>query len=114
MNEKAPWQEGSDWFVFRDPDERSYYAADLTSELIDRATSPKANGALELVLVGVVQLEMPQLQVVTVAGVQRTYAIAFLGGVGGDPPADWKWTARVSCANGERFDKTTNFRLRNT
>jgi len=114
MNEKAPWKEGDDWFVFRDPDEKSYYAADLTEELIDRATTPKASGALELVLVGVVQLEAPQLQVVTVAGVPRTYAIAFLGGIDGEPPADWKWTARVSCANGERFDKTTHFRRRDT
>lgn len=114
MNEKAPWQEGGDWFVFRDPDEKSYYAADITAELIDRATTPKSTGALELVLIGVVQLEAPQIQVVTVAGVQRTYAIAFLGGIDGDPPANWKWTARVTCANGERFDKTTNFKRRDT
>jgi len=114
MNEKAPWQEGSDWFVFRDPDEKSYYVADITAELADRATTPKSTGALELVLAGVVQLEAPQIQVVTVGGEQRTYAIAFLGGIDGDPPAAWKWTARVTCANGERFDKTTNFKRRDT
>lgn len=114
MNEKAPWKEGNDWFVFRDPDEKSYYVADVTNELLDRATTPKPTAALELVLVGVVQLEAPQIQVVEVAGVQRTYAIAFLGGVDGEPPVDWKWTARVTCANGERFDKTTHFRRRDT
>ena len=111
MSAKEPWQEGDDYFVNRDPNEESYYAADITQELIDRATTA-ASFVLELV--GVETLEDPEMQVVTKDGVQRTYIVAFLGGTGDDPPADWRWTARVRCANGERFDKTTHFRRKDT
>ena len=106
MSSRVPVKVGDKWMVDRDPDEKSHYVADITQELADRATTATA---VELVLVGVVQLELPQLQVVTVEGVQRTYAVAFLGGTDSDPPDGWKWVARVTCDNGERFDKTTWF-----
>lgn len=106
MSIKVPIKVGDKWMVDRDPDEKSHYVADVTQELADRATTAES---VELVLVGVVQLEDPALQVVTVEGVQRTYAVAFLGGTGSDPPDGWKWVARVTCDNGERFDKTTWF-----
>ena len=106
MSEKEPTIIDGKMTVDRDPDEKSHYAADITEELIDRATTAVS---VVLVLVGVVQLEDPQIQVVTKDGAQRTYVVAFLGGTDAEPPAGWKWVARVTCANGERFDKTTWF-----
>jgi 6-phosphogluconolactonase (cycloisomerase 2 family) len=106
MSAIQPTKNGDKWTVPRDPDEKSHYAADITDELADRATTAVS---VELVLVGVVQLELPQIQVATLAGVQRTFVVAFLGGTDTEPPDGWKWVARVTCANGERFDKTTWF-----
>jgi len=106
VNAKAPTKIGDKWTVDRDPDEKSHYLADITQELIDRATTAVS---VELVLVGVVQLELPTIQTATKDNAQRTYAVAFLGGTDAEPPEGWKWVARVTCANGERFDKTTWF-----
>jgi len=106
MSGKEPTKIGDKWTVDRDPDEKSHYLADITQELIDRATTAVS---VELVLVGVLQLELPTIQTVTKDNVQRTYAVAFLGGTDAEPPEGWKWVARVTCANGERFDKTTWF-----
>ena len=106
MSDKKPVLVEGKWTVDRDPDEKSHYAADITEELADRATTAVS---VELILVGVVQLELPDIQVVTVEGVERTYIVAFLGGTDTEPPPGWKWVARVTCANGERFDKTTWF-----
>lgn len=106
MSAKVPTLIDGKMMCDRDPDEESYYAADITEELADRNTTAKS---VELVLVGVAQLEEPDIQVATKDGVPHTYVVAFLGGIDGDPPEDWKWVARVRCANGERFDKTTHF-----
>jgi hypothetical protein len=106
MSAIVPLKVGEKWMCNRDPDEKSHYAADITDELTDRATTAVS---VELVLVGVVQLEVPGIQTVTVGQIQRTYVVAFLGPTESDPPDGWKWVARVTCANGERFDKTTWF-----
>jgi hypothetical protein len=106
VSAKLPTKVGDKWTTDRDPDEKSHYAADITQELTDRATTAKS---VELVLVGVVQIEVPSLQVVAGDAGSRTYVVAFLGGTDADPPDGWKWVARVTCANGERFDKTTWF-----
>lgn len=106
MEMKKPTKVGTKWMVNRDPDEISHYAADITQELIDRATTAVS---VELVLIGVKQLEEPEIVRATLNGVQRTYIVAFLGPIVGAIPTGWKWTARVTCANKERFDKTTWF-----
>lgn len=106
---KEPTIDNGKMTVDRDPDEISYYAADITQELIDRNTTPDP-AKLDVDLVGVAKLQGPSLQTVTVGDVSRTYVVVLLGGVEGAPPSDWRWTARVSCMNGERFDKTTWFR----
>lgn len=112
MSGKAPVLVDGKWTVDRDPDEKSYYGADISQELIDRATTAET---VVLNLVGVVQLKLPEIQVVTVDGVQRTYVVAFLGGIGNAPvPDDWRWEARVTCANEEEFDKTTWFNRKDT
>ena len=107
MTGKQPTVIDGKMTVDRDPDEESWYAADITQELIDRATTAQS---VELDLLGVKQLQEPQIQVVTEGDVQRTYVKAFLGGLASDPPDGWKWVARVRCENGERFDKTTWFK----
>ncbi len=103
---KEPTKIDEKWTVDRDVDEISHYAADITQELIDRATTAVS---VELVLVGVAQQEDPSIQVAEMDGAQRTYVVALLGPAAEKPPADWRWAARVTCANGERFDKTTWF-----
>ncbi len=102
------FKEGSVWKAHRDPDEESRYAADITNELSDRKTTAVEQG-VELVLVGVTSLAEPVMRTAVISGVERVFVIAFLGGDGNEPPPGWAWTARVRCANGERFDKTTYF-----
>lgn len=106
MSTKEPIKIGEKWTVDRDVDEISYYLADITQELIDRATIAVS---VVLVPVGVAQVEAPSIEVATLEGVERTYVVALLGPADGPPPPDWRWVARVTCANGERFDKTTWF-----
>jgi hypothetical protein len=108
VSAKVPVKVGDKWMVDRDPDEISYYAADITQELLDRNTTADST-KITPVLFGVVLLEGPSLQVATVDGVQRTFVVVKLGAVPDPLPADWRWVARVSCLNSERFDKTTWF-----
>ena len=103
---KEPSKIGGRWTVDRDVDEISYYGADITQELIDRATTAVS---VVLVLVGVAQVELPEIVTASLEGAERTYVVALLGPIAEESPADWKWVARVTCANGERFDKTTWF-----
>lgn len=110
MAAKVPTKENGKWVIDRDPDEKSYYAADITDELSDRFTTLDSGAdAVELILQGVTQLGAHSIQVANVSGVDRTYIVVLLGGVEGALPKDWLWCARVKCANGERFDKTTWF-----
>lgn len=108
MSAKLPYKRGDKWVTDRDPDEESYYAADITDELTSRNTTP-VPGQPEILLSGVAMLSEPAIQTAIVAGVTRTFVVVFLAGIEGEPPSDWFWTARVRCVNGERFDKTTHF-----
>ena len=108
MDLKLPIKVGDKWVVDRDRDEESYYGADITKELSDRNTT--AVPSLVLVLpYGVEVLEGPDVQVAMIEGVSRTFVAVKLGDVDGDLPEGWRWVARVRCANGERFDKTSWF-----
>lgn len=109
---KAPTLVNGRMICDRDPDEESYYGADITQELLDRNTTA---ASVVLVLSGVKQLADPQLQTSTIAGVSKTFAVAFLGNVtDGTLPQGSFWTARVRCVNGESFDKTTWFNRADT
>lgn len=108
MSTKEPTKVGDKWMVDRDPDEKSYYAADITQELLDRNTTTSQD-KVEIDFLGVTVLEGPELQTATIGGVEGFYVVVKLGPVDGEPPANWRWTARINCANGERFDKTTWF-----
>ncbi|KAK1548197.1 hypothetical protein Q3G72_008866 [Acer saccharum] len=87
---QVPVKIGDKWTVDRDPDEKSYYVADVTDELMSRNTSVSSSATppIELDLVGVTLLDGPQVQQVNVAGAQRTYIVVFLGPAGTDMPAD--------------------------
>jgi hypothetical protein len=108
MSIKLPVKIGSKWTVDRDPDEISYYGADITQEQLDRGTTADPS-KIAAVLYGVELLEGPEIQVEVIDGVQRTFVVVKLGGVEEELPQDWRWVARVPCMNGERFDKTTWF-----
>jgi|GEM_PF-3595591 len=108
MDVKVPIKVGEKWMVDRDRDEISYYAADITEELRDRNTTAVLSQVVALPY-GVEVLEEAEIQVATIEGVERTFVVVMLGGVDGELPDDWRWVARVPCANGERFDKTTWF-----
>lgn len=115
MSAKVPTKVGDKWMCPRDPDEESYYAADITDELADRFTSVKSSAdAIEIIVHGVEKVGVHSLQVAQVDGVERTFVVVFLVGIDADPPDDWNWLARVRCANGERFDKTTWFKRTDT
>jgi len=115
MSAKGPTKVGDKWMCDRDPDEESYYFADITDELVDRFTSVKDSAdAIEIIVHGVEQVGTHDLQVAEVGGVERTFVVVFLVGIDADPPDDWHWLARVRCANGERFDKTTWFKRMDT
>lgn len=108
MDVKVPIRDGAKWKVDRDRDEISYYAADITNELWDRNTTAVQSEVVALPY-GVEVLEEAQIQISTIEGIERTFVVVKLGGVEGELPDDWRWVARVPCANGERFDKTTWF-----
>lgn len=108
MAARPAYKVGEKWMSDRDPDDEDFYAADITDELADRKTTA-VEGSLELVLVGVVSQGIPRIQTAMVNGVQRTFVVVFLVGTGAEPPDGWCWVARVRCANGARFDKTTYF-----
>lgn len=108
MDVKVPIKDGAKWKVDRDRDEISYYAADITDELRDRNTTAVQSEVVALPY-GVEILEQAEIQVATIEGVERVFVVVKLGGVDGELPDDWRWVARVPCANGERFDKTTWF-----
>jgi hypothetical protein len=114
MTMKLPTLVNGKMTTDRDPDEISWYGADITQELADRATAPLDQSKVVPVLNGVVLLDGPLVQTATKDGITRTYVVVRLGGVDGAPPADWNWVARVPCANGERFDKTTYFNRMDT
>lgn len=109
MDLKVPIKVGEKWMVDRDRDEISFYGADITEELAHRNTVPDIAEVIAL-RHGVELLEGPDIQVGMVDGVQRTFVVVKLGPVEGALPEDWRWVARVPCANGERFDKTTWFK----
>lgn len=108
MDVKVPIKDGTKWKVDRDRDEISYYAADITDELRDRNTTA-VHSEVVVLPYGVEVLEEAEIQVATIESIERTFVVVKLGGVDGELPDDWRWVARVPCANGERFDKTTWF-----
>ncbi len=108
---KGPYKNGDRWMLDKDPNEKSYYAADITQELADRGTTAVSVASMDPgdTIAGVILLEGPVIQTKVVAGTTRTYVLVKLGGMDVAANAANYWTARVVCANTEEFDKTTHF-----
>jgi hypothetical protein len=89
------------WTIDIDPDDINFVVWDVTKDLSDRATTA-ATAALNLV--GMTATQGPT--------VQGTTVIALLSVTNGTTNATSPCgTARVTCANGERFDRTIYFNL---
>lgn len=97
-NAPVPYFKDGKWWVDKDPDEQSFYVANLTKELTDRGTTATF---IEPVVKGVEILIAPQIQ--------GNFVVIKLGGLDVTAGAENLWTARVTCANGERFDRTMHF-----
>lgn len=95
-NAAKPYFKDGKWFVDKDPDEISYYVADVTQELTDRATTITS---VEVIVGGVTLIEGPAIQGSVIVVKLRDMDVS-------DHAGNF-WTARVTCANTERFDRTT-------
>jgi hypothetical protein len=100
-NATTPSQGAKGWTIDIDPDEINFVVWDVTKDLSDRATTAES---ATLTLSGMTATQGPT--------VQGTTAIALLSAVDGTTNADSPCaTLRVTCANGERFDRTIYFNL---
>jgi hypothetical protein len=95
-NSDKPYFKDGKWWVDKDPDEKSYYVADISKELADRATTAQS---VVVLVGGVTVLEGP--------AIQGSLVVVKLEGMDVSDGAENFWTARVTCANTERFDRTT-------
>ncbi|MDN4040188.1 hypothetical protein, partial [Massilia sp. YIM B02443] len=87
------------WVLEKDPEDKRYYVADVSRDLIDSNTTITAVSAIP---VGVTELVKPQMQ--------GRLAVVKLGGLdtSADPLNYCK--LRFDCANGERFFRTIHFK----
>lgn len=96
----APYFEAGRWLCEKHPLDQRFYVANLAIDLAERKTTAVT---VEAVLAGVEQLIAPV--------VQGTLAVVKLGGFNTAQDATNFCTFRVTCANGERFDRTVSFVL---
>jgi hypothetical protein len=95
----APYLEAGKWWSEKHPLDERYWVADLTIDLDERGTTAKEVEVLEA---GVAVLEQ--------AVIQGKLIPVKLGGFNPVPGAVNSCTFRVTCANGERFDRTIWFK----
>ena len=88
------------WRLDKDRDDQLWYVANVIAQLIDAATTVVS---FEVLPVGVEVLEKGAPQ-----GDRGGLLPVKLGGIGADG-TESSCTFRVTCANGERFDKTMYF-----
>jgi hypothetical protein len=100
-NAAAPYPGPKGLTIDIDPDDINFVVWDVTKDLTDRATTISS---ATLILVGMTASQGPTPQGNTV--------IALLTTVNGTTNAQApSATARITCANGERFDRTIYFNL---
>jgi uncharacterized protein (UPF0147 family) len=97
-NATAPYLGSKGWTIDIDPDDINYVVWDVSKDLTDRATTA---ASATLILNGMTASQGPTVQGSTVIAMLTAVANAQ------NPSA----TARVTCANGERFDRTIYFNL---
>lgn len=86
------------WVLEKDPNDKLYYAANIAADLANSSTTAVS---VEAVVAGVELLEGPDIQ--------GNVIVVKLGGMG-TGITDSFCTFRVTCANGEQFDRTIYFR----
>lgn len=100
MARTRPELVGDKWRLDKDPDDKLWYVANVIAQLTDAATTAVSFEALP---VGVTVLEKGAPQ-----GDRGGLLPVKLEGMGADG-TESSCTFRVTCANGERFDKTMYF-----
>ena len=100
-NATAPYQGPKGWTLDVDPDDINFVVWDVTKDLSDRATTASS---VTMVSSGLTASQGPTIQGTSIiallsvnSGITNTQA----------PSA----TMRITCANGERFDRTVYFNL---
>lgn len=100
-NATAPYQGPKGWTLDIDPDDINFVVWDVTKDLSDRATTASS---VTLVPNGVTASQGPTIQ--------STSIIALLSVNNGITNAQApSATMRITCTNGERFDRTIYFNL---
>lgn len=95
-----PYEKDGRWYIDKDPDDKLYYVANVTSQLVDSATTALSFEALPQ---GVEVLEKGSPQ-----GDRGGLLPVKLTGMGGDDEESY-CIFRVTCANTEQFDRTIYF-----
>jgi intracellular sulfur oxidation DsrE/DsrF family protein len=91
----APYFKNGKWYIDVDPDDRNYVVANVGNDLTDRATTASS---VVCILNGVTVLEGPAAQGALMVALITVDQVANL--------VEPSITFRVTCANGERFDRT--------
>lgn len=94
-----PYKVDGKWWFEKDVNDKKYYVADVSKDLTDGATTAVD---VEALVTGVTILEA--------AEVQGSLMVVKLGGLDTSPNASNSCTFRVTCANGEQFDRTIYFK----
>ena len=95
----APYLEGGKWWSEKHPLDERYWVANITIDLAERGTTAKT---VEAIVAGVTVLQDPVIQGKLIP--------VKLGGFNAATGAVNFCTFRVTCANGERFDRTIWFK----
>jgi len=95
----APYLEAARWWSEKHPLDERYWVADITIDLDERGTTAVG---VEPIVAGVTVLQQPVIQ--------GKLILVKLGGFNAATGAVNFCTLRVTCANGERFDRTIGFR----
>lgn len=95
----APYLEAGKWWAAKHPLDERYWVADITIDLAERGTTA---ASVVAIVAGVVVLEQPVIQGKLIP--------VKLGGFNAATGAANFCTFRITCANGERFDRTIWFK----
>lgn len=100
MGKDEPYELNGRWYIDKDPDDKLFYVANVTAQLVDSNTTALS---FEVIVEGVTLLEkgLPQ-------GERGGLLPVKLGGMGPDD-SDSYCIFRVTCANTEQFDRTIYF-----
>jgi hypothetical protein len=95
----APYLEAGKWWSEKHPLDERYWVANITIDLAERGTTAVS---VEAIVAGVTVLQQPVIQGKLIP--------VKLGGFNAATGAVNFCTFRVTCANGERFDRTVSFK----